>query len=71
MGPRAALRASHAYAQAPPIWLTHHNRTRNHSSLSNRPPTTRVRNRSRHDNQAAAARYLTRTCAAATALPPT
>jgi transposase InsO family protein len=30
-------------------WLTHYNYTRNHSSLDNRPPITRVRNDPRHD----------------------
>jgi transposase InsO family protein len=30
-------------------WLTHYNITRNHSSLDNRPPITRVRNQPRHD----------------------
>jgi len=31
-------------AAARPIWLAHYNLTRNHSSLSNRPPISRVRN---------------------------
>jgi transposase InsO family protein len=30
-------------------WLMHYNFTRNHSSLDNRPPITRVRNELRHD----------------------
>ena len=30
-------------------WLIHYNFTRNHSSLDNRPPVTRVRNHPRHD----------------------
>jgi transposase InsO family protein len=30
-------------------WLIHYNFTRNHSSLDNRPPITRVRNELRHD----------------------
>ena len=42
-------RTSNARARALPIWLTHYNYTRNHSSLSNRPPISRVRNQSRHD----------------------
>jgi len=32
-----------------PIWLEHYNFTRNHSSLSNRPPISRVRNDPRHN----------------------
>jgi len=32
-----------------PIWLEHYNFTRNHSSLSNRPPISRVRNQPRHN----------------------
>jgi transposase InsO family protein len=44
-------RNSHARAQALPIWLTHYNSTRNHSSLNNRPPITRlVRNDPRHNS---------------------
>jgi transposase InsO family protein len=43
-------RNSDARAQALPIWLTHYNYTRNHSSLSNRPPINRVRNHPRHDS---------------------
>jgi transposase InsO family protein len=42
-------RDSDARAAALPIWLTHYNTTRNHSSLGNRPPTTRVRNHPRHN----------------------
>jgi transposase InsO family protein len=43
-------RHSHARAQALPIWLRHYNYDRNHSSLSNRPPITRlVRNDPRHN----------------------
>ena len=42
-------RDSDARAQALPIWLTHYNITRNHSSLSNRPPITRVRDQPRHN----------------------
>ncbi len=42
-------RNSDARAAALPIWLTHYNTTRNHSSLSNRPPISRVRNEPRHD----------------------
>jgi transposase len=42
-------RDSHARATALPIWLTHYNFTRNHSSISNRPPITRVRDQPRHD----------------------
>jgi transposase InsO family protein len=37
-------RDSDSRAAALPIWLTHYNFTRNHSSLSNRPPISRVRN---------------------------
>jgi transposase InsO family protein len=36
-------RNSTCRAAALPIWLTHYNTTRNHSSLSNRPPISRVR----------------------------
>ena len=43
-------RTSDARAKALPIWLTHYNFTRNHSSLSNRPPISRVRNQPRHDS---------------------
>jgi transposase InsO family protein len=43
-------RDSDARAAALPIWLEHYNYTRNHSSLSNRPPITRVRNEPRHDS---------------------
>jgi transposase InsO family protein len=42
-------RTSNARAAALPIWLKHYNYTRNHSSLSNRPPITRVRNDPRHN----------------------
>jgi transposase InsO family protein len=42
-------RDSHARAAALPIWLIHYNTTRNHSSLSNRPPNSRVRNQPRHN----------------------
>jgi transposase InsO family protein len=42
-------RNSTCRAAALPIWLTHYNFTRNHSSLSNRPPISRVRNEPRHD----------------------
>ena len=42
-------RTSDARAKALPISLTHYNLTRNHSSLSDRPPITRVRNHPRHD----------------------
>ena len=43
-------RNSNSRAQALPVWLEHYNFTRNHSSLSNRPPITRVRNEPRHDS---------------------
>jgi transposase InsO family protein len=43
-------RNSTARTKALPIWLTHYNTTRNHSSLSNRPPITRVRNESRQNS---------------------
>ena len=43
-------RDSDARAAALPIWLKHYNSTRNHSSLSNRPPITRVRDQPRHDS---------------------
>jgi transposase InsO family protein len=42
-------RNSTARAAALPIWLEHYNYTRNHSSLSNRPPISRVRNDPRHN----------------------
>jgi transposase len=42
-------RNSDARAAALPIWLEHYNYTRNHSSLSNRPPINRVRNDPRHN----------------------
>lgn len=37
-------RSSNHRAAALPHWLQHYNNNRNHSSLSNRPPITRVRN---------------------------
>jgi transposase InsO family protein len=42
-------RNSDCRTAALPIWLEHYNFTRNHSSLSNRPPISRVRNHPRHD----------------------
>lgn len=42
-------RTSDARAAALPIWLAHYNYTRNHSSLSNRPPISRVRKEPRHN----------------------
>jgi transposase InsO family protein len=42
-------RNSSARAAALPFWLKHYNFTRNHSSLSNRPPISRVRNDPRHN----------------------
>jgi transposase InsO family protein len=42
-------RNSDSRAAALPIWLEHYNYTRNHSSLSNRPPISRVRDQPRHD----------------------
>jgi transposase InsO family protein len=42
-------RSSNARAAALPIWLNHYNYNRNHSSLSNRPPISRVRNDPRHN----------------------
>jgi transposase InsO family protein len=42
-------RNSDCRAAALPIWLEHYNYTRNHSSLSNRPPISRVRNDPRHN----------------------
>jgi transposase InsO family protein len=42
-------RNSDARTTALPIWLQHYNYTRNHSSLSNRPPISRVRNDPRHN----------------------
>jgi transposase InsO family protein len=42
-------RNSHCRAAALPIWLIHYNTTRNHSSLGNRPPISRVRNDPRHN----------------------
>ena len=43
-------RNSDCRAAALPVWLTHYNTVRNHSSLSNRPPISRVRNQPRHDS---------------------
>ena len=43
-------RDSTCRAAALPIWLEHYNFTRNHSSLSDRPPISRVRNEPRHNN---------------------
>lgn len=43
-------KSSDARAQALPIWLDHYNNARNHSSIENRPPITRVRNLSRHNS---------------------
>jgi len=43
-------RSSNARAAALPLWLDHYNYTRNHSSLSNRPPISRVRNDPRHNS---------------------
>ena len=43
-------RNSTARAAALPIWLEHYNIHRNHSSLSNRPPISRVRKQPRHDS---------------------
>ena len=42
-------RTSDARTRALPLWLKHYNYTRNHSSLSNRPPISRVRNDPRHN----------------------
>jgi transposase InsO family protein len=42
-------RDSDARTAALPIWLEHYNFTRNHSSISNRPPISRVRDHPRHD----------------------
>lgn len=42
-------RSSDARAAALPFWLIHYNTTRNHSSIGNRPPITRVRNEPRHN----------------------
>jgi transposase InsO family protein len=42
-------RNSDCRAAALPLWLEHYNYTRNHSSLSNRPPISRVRNDPRHN----------------------
>jgi transposase InsO family protein len=43
-------RDSNSRAAALPIWLGHYNFTRNHSSLANRPPISRVRNDPRHNS---------------------
>lgn len=43
-------RNSDSRAAALPFWLDHYNFTRNHSSLSNRPPISRVRNDPRHNS---------------------
>lgn len=43
-------RDSEARRRALPFWLKHYNYTRNHSSLSNRPPMSRVREVLRHDS---------------------
>jgi transposase InsO family protein len=43
-------RSSDTRAKALPIWLTHYNTTRNHSSLGNRPPITRIHNQPRHNS---------------------
>ena len=56
--PRMGLRPALPQLRRPrrkrsPIWLNHYNTTRNHSSLSNRPPISRVRNQPRHNNLAA------------------
>jgi transposase InsO family protein len=42
-------RDSNARAAALPIWLIHYNMHRNHSSLGNRPPISRVRKEPRHN----------------------
>jgi Integrase core domain len=42
-------RNSDTRAAALPVWLNHYNTTRNHNSLPNRPPITRVRNQPRHN----------------------
>jgi transposase InsO family protein len=42
-------RDSDARTAALPIWLNHYNTTRNHSSLADRPPISRVRNDPRHN----------------------
>ncbi len=42
-------RSSDARAAALPHWLHHYNNERNHSSIDNRPPITRVRNDPRHN----------------------
>jgi transposase InsO family protein len=42
-------RSSNARAAALPIWLEHYNMHRNHSSLGNRPPISRVRKDPRHN----------------------
>jgi transposase InsO family protein len=42
-------RNSDCRAAALPLWLAPYNFTRNHRSLANRPPISRVRNEPRHD----------------------
>jgi transposase InsO family protein len=42
-------RDSDARAAALPVWLHHYNFTRNHSSISDRPPISRVRDQPRHN----------------------
>jgi transposase InsO family protein len=43
-------RSSDARAAALPHWLQHYNNGRNHSSIGNRPPVTRVRNQPRQNS---------------------
>jgi transposase InsO family protein len=43
-------RSSHHRAAALPHWLHHYNNARNHSSIGNRPPITRVRNHLRQNS---------------------
>jgi transposase InsO family protein len=43
-------RDSDARAAALPIWLEHYNHVRTHSSISNRPPISRVRDQPRQDS---------------------
>ena len=43
-------RSSDARAAALQHWLVHYNTSRNHSSIGNRPPISRVRNDLRHDS---------------------
>jgi transposase InsO family protein len=47
---RQRYRSSNARAAALPIWLTHYNTVRNHSSIGNRPPISRIRVR-KHPRQ--------------------